>query len=191
MSDTVLGVSPSQAQNIWISDIFDSICWCKVGRQVDQVMSRGQTISGNFLPRRKCGNHCVEDFQWGQQCDRGVAALTGVMMRPEVEVAPEVWDWGVATGGPGEENQSLSTIQHHRPIIQHLCVILWLKKTNAHHHSNHASPHSRDTSSPDPGVASFTKEGAGGSTALVQLSHGALIPRHQVSTRYSTARYQV
>ena len=28
----------------------------------------------------------------------GVVALTGVMMRPEVEVAPEVlWDWGVAT----------------------------------------------------------------------------------------------
>ena len=98
-------------------------------------------------------------------------------------------------GGPCEENQSLSTIQHHYAIIQHLCVIPWLKKTNAHHHSNHAlapyhAPHSRDTS-PDPGVASCTKGGAGGSTALVQLSHGALIPRYQVSTKHSTTRYQI
>ena len=38
------------------------------------------------------------------------------------------------------------------------------------HHSNHA-PHSRNTSSPDPSVASFTKGGAGVN------SHAPIVPR--------------
>ena len=61
-----------------------------------------------------------------QQCDQCGAALTGAMMRAEVDIGGStrgvLWDWGLATGGPGEENQSLSTIQHHYAIIQHLCV---------------------------------------------------------------------
>ena len=64
-----------------------------------------------------------------------VAALTGAMMRPEVEVTHH-WVEGLlqveVERAQGEENQSFSTIQQRFDMYcLSLCVIPWLRKTNA------------------------------------------------------------
>ena len=68
--------------------------------EIHRLASRKANSSGNFLPSpgSVAITVCVGDFQWANSVI-GVAALTGGMMRPEVEVAPEevLWDRGVAT----------------------------------------------------------------------------------------------
>ena len=84
------------AQSIWISEK----CLLGGGGGRPRLASRKANSSGNFLPSpgSVAITVCVGDFQWGNSVI-GVAALTGGMMRPEVEVAPEevLWDRGVAT----------------------------------------------------------------------------------------------
>ena len=89
---------------------------------LSRLASRKANSSGNFLPSpgSVAITVCVGDFQWANSVI-GVAALTGVMMRPEVEVAPEevLWDRGVATA---TAYRWVRKTNHSLPYSSTICV---------------------------------------------------------------------